>query len=242
MNHRVVIPVVVVARMSSTRLPGKSLKQITGETVVGRVVSNVARSKSADAYLVATSIDPTDTPIMNWCREQGVPVFRGPLDNVALRVLQAGVHARADAVVRVSGDSPFIDPVLIDHAIRLYRANDLDLVTNVFPRSFPRGQSVEVISLNALRRVIDNGLTAEQQEHVTKAFYDHPHDFHIANFATEDVGGTCGDHSSIQLAIDSEGDWVTAMAVAEMLGPRLVGATWLEVESAWLHLTKEQES
>lgn len=237
MSHGSNIPAIIVARMSSTRFPGKSLKVISGETLVGRVLSNVARSRSVDGYLVATSTDPTDNPIADWCLDHGVSVFRGSLANVALRVLEAGSCAGADAVVRVSGDSPFIDPSLIDHAIGLFQVHEYDLVTNVFPRSFPKGQSVEVISLATLSRVLASGLSVEQQEHVTTVFYEQPERFRIGNFTADDVAGTRGDHSSVQLSIDSEEDWATAEGVAQTLGTSLAAASWLDVERVWLHLT-----
>lgn len=231
-----VLAVIVVARMTSSRLPGKSLLSLAGLPVLEHVLTRVAMSQEADCLVVATSTESTDDPIADWCDRHGVRCFRGSHSNVAQRVFQAGKAVRASGLVRVSADSPFIDPALIDHAIKLFRDQEVTLVTNVFPRTFPKGQSVEVIAVNALERSLLGGLTPEQQEHVTKAFYDQPDNFRIANFATDDVAGTRGDHSWVQLSIDSEEDWVTANGVAELLGTRLAAASWLEVESAWLRV------
>jgi spore coat polysaccharide biosynthesis protein SpsF len=237
------VAVIVVARMTSKRLPGKTLMHLTDRTLLGHVVERVSQSRGADGVLVATSIDPSDDPIMEWCRAAGVHCYRGSLTNVALRVHEAGKEIGACGIVRVSADSPFIDPALIDHAIELYRGGDVALVTNVFPRTFPKGESVEVIAIEALERVLAAGLTPEQEEHVTKAFYDLPDQFRIENFRTADIADTePGDHSAVQLSIDSERDWVTAAGVAELLGTRLDSASWLEFESAWLKITGGRES
>lgn len=237
-----VFAIIVVARMTSSRLPGKALLSLAGIPVLEHVLTRVAMSEEADCLVVATSSESTDDPIADWCDHRGVRCFRGSHSNVAQRVFQAGNAARASGLVRVSADSPFIDPSLIDHAIRLFRDQEVDLVTNVFPRTFPKGESVEVIAVDALERSLLGGLTPEQQEHVTKVFYDQPDKFRIAKFATDDVAATRGDHSSVQLSIDSEEDWVTANGVAELLGTRLAAASWLEVESAWLRVTTGRAS
>lgn len=215
---------------------------LTDRTLLGHVVERVAQSREADGFLVATSTDPSDDPIMEWCRAAGVHWYRGSLTNVALRVHEAGKETGACGIARVSADSPFIDPALIDHAIELYRGSEVDLVTNVFPVTFPKGESVEVIAIEALERVLAAGLTHEQEEHVTKAFYDLPDQFRIKNFFATDVADTePGDHSAVQLSIDSERDWVTATSVVELLGTRLGSASWLELESAWLQITAGRE-
>mgnify|MGYP000373652616 CR=1 FL=1 len=237
------VTIVVVARMSSSRLPGKTLMSLAHRPVLGRVVNRVEQSHEADGVLVATSTDPSDDPIAEWSREAGMHCFRGSLANVALRVLKAGKEAGAKGIVRVSADSPFIDPAIIDHAIRLFRRSEVDLVTNVFPRTFPKGESVEVIAIEALNRVLEEGLSPAQEEHVTKVFYDRAKRFRIVNFRVDDLTDTTqGDHSAVQLSVDSEDDWVTAQAVAHSLGTHLDDASWIEIESAWRSIAKGRES
>ncbi len=237
------VVVVVVARMSSSRLPGKTLMSLADRPMLGRVVERVAQSQQADSVLVATSTDPSDDPIAEWSSEAGMCCFRGSLANVALRVHEAGKEAGADGIVRVSADSPFIDPAIIDHAIGLFRRSDVDLVTNVFPRTFPKGESIEVIAIEALERVLAEGLSPAQAEHVTQVFYDRAKQFRIVNFRVDDVtDARPRDHSAVQLSVDSEDDWVTAQAVAHSLGTHLDGASWIEIESAWLTIAKGRES
>ena len=237
------VSVIVVARMTSERLPGKSLMHLMDRTLLGHVVERVAQSRAADSFRIATSTHSSDDSIAEWCRAADVDCFRGSLTNVALRVHEAGNEIGACGIVRVSADSPFIDPALIDHAIELFRRNQVDLVTNVFPRTFPKGQSVEVIATKTLERVLEEGLAPDHQEHVTKVFYEVPDKFLIANFRASDVASTAhGDYSAVQLSIDSEEDWANAQDVAVMLGKHLSSATWLEVESTWRRITRGRES
>jgi len=68
-------------------------------------------------------------------------------------------------------------------------------------RSFPKGQSVEVISVDALRRAASQTDDAEDREHVTRYFYRHPEQFRIRNFKRE------GDAADIQLSVDTPADF-----------------------------------
>lgn len=235
------VAIVVVARMTSSRLPGKSLRTLAGDTVLGRVLKRTRQSREANCLIVATSSDPTDDPIAEWCLAGEVPCFRGSLSNVAQRVFEASQTVKGAGIVRVSADSPFIDPTLIDHAIRLFRDEEVDIVTNVFPRTFPTGESVEVIAVDALEDLLLNGLTPDQQEHVTKAFYDFPDHFTICNFTAADVGSLeDGDLSTVQLSIDTEGDWVTAVEMYNLIGRGLDTASWLDVARAWRRVVREK--
>lgn len=243
MNDDCEFAVIVVARMSSRRLPGKTMMQMTNRTVLGHVLSRVEQSREAQKILVATSTHSSDDPIMEWCAKENVTCFRGSLSNVALRVSQASLEFEACNIVRISADSPFIDPALIDFAIKLFRHNAVDLVTNVFPRTFPVGQSVEVFSAGALERILFKGLTSEQEEHVTKAFYDLASDFRILNFYPADVTqDSSGDHSAVHLSIDSPEDLVIATRVAKLMGTRLTSASWLDMERVWLEVTESGSS
>ena len=94
-----------------------------------------------------------DDKIENFCIEKDIPCFRGPLEDVAKRMLDAAQYYKKDAFVRINGDSPLIDPCIISNAIKIYQNKNYDLVTNVFPRSFPIGQSVEVIRTSTFNKM-----------------------------------------------------------------------------------------
>ena len=195
------IGVVVQARMSSARLPGKVLLPLAGRPALGYLLERLALAAEPGLVVVATSDEPDDDPVAELAAARGVAVHRGPLADVAGRMAAAAERFGLDALVRVSGDSPLLDPALVDRAVALFRAGEADLVTNVWPRSFPVGQSVEVVSSAALRRVLAESADADDREHVTRHIYGNADRFRIVNFARE-----AGDASDVRLTLDTEDD------------------------------------
>ena len=221
----------VVARMSSSRLPEKSLTPLGDDVVLGHVSNAIKQCANISEIVIVTSIDPSDNKIVEWCRLRGLAVTRGSLQNVAERVLAAAQEYRAHAFVRVSGDSPLIDPRLIDYAVEIFRAHDYDVVTNVFPRTFPSGQSVEVVRTASLAAAYSGGLTAFEEEHVTQVLYQHPERFDIRNFDVAELAGvnsmTWG-AERVHLAVDNPIDLARCEHVLRALKPiRPWDAGWL---------------
>ena len=165
------IVVIVQARMSSRRLPGKVLLPIAGKLLLQWVLEAVAASRTVDAVLLATSDDASDDSVAAFAAASGWSCFRGPLENVAKRFLLAAESVQADAVVRICGDSPLLDHRLIDQAVDLFREGGCDLATNIKVRTFPNGASVEVFSTEILRKLVACVETREGREHVTPWFY-----------------------------------------------------------------------
>ena len=222
--------------MSSRRLPGKALVDLAGSPLVERVTVRASLSQATGPVHLVTSAEPSDDSLAAWSRRRGVATYRGPLENVAARVYAAAAEFRANAFVRISGDSPFIDPRIIDFAVDLFETQGTDIVTNVWPRTFPRGQSVEVISVPALARLIQRDLSDAQKEHVTAGFYRAPFGtFDIVNFGTLDQLGVpegSADWSDLQLSVDSPSDLIRAERVAMTLAPLGADYTWLDAASA----------
>ena len=165
------IIVIVQARMTSSRLPGKVLRPIGGRPMLQWVMESMAASQEADGILLATSDDPSDDPIEAFARENCWAFFRGSLDDVAQRYLSAAERVKADVIVRISGDSPLLPYELVDLAIRIFRGKEYDLVTNVKTRTYPKGASVEVFSIGILRSMILKLKSDEDREHVTPWLY-----------------------------------------------------------------------
>lgn len=221
----------VVARMSSARLPAKSLTPLGDDVLLGHVTNAIKQCANISKIVVVTSTDPSDNKIVDWCRFRGLAVTRGSLENVAERVLEAAQEYRARAFVRVSGDSPLIDPRLIDYAVDAFRAHDYDVVTNVFPRTFPSGQSVEVVRTASLAGAFSGGLTAFEEEHVSQVFYQHPERFNIRNFDVAELVGLNNmpwGVERVHLAVDDPIDLARCEYVIRALGPiRPWDAGWL---------------
>jgi spore coat polysaccharide biosynthesis protein SpsF (cytidylyltransferase family)/phosphoglycolate phosphatase-like HAD superfamily hydrolase len=195
------LAIVVQARMSSQRLPGKVLMQILDKPMLQYLLERLKQSNQFHdvPIIVATSTAADDLAIEQFCTQYGAVCERGPLNDVVGRFLDVSNKRHLSAFVRISGDSPLIDPELILRGIRLFCEKSCDLVTNVFPRSFPKGQSVEVISVRALKAVYDD-MDEQDREHVTPYFYRNADKYRICNFSNDT------DLSSIQLSVDTEDD------------------------------------
>lgn len=211
---------VVQARLSSRRLPGKILKLLAGRPSLDYLLEALGQCRSLAEVVIATSVDPSDEPTAAFAAGRGLCCHRGPLDDVALRLLDAARSVDADAFVRVNGDSPLLDPALIDEAVELYLRTAADLVSNVHPRSFPKGQSVEVISVEAMRRAVDAMTTPQEREHVTPYFYAHDDEFVIRSF------GATQPRPDVQLSIDSPEDFTRCEAILAELGVPPWQAGW----------------
>jgi spore coat polysaccharide biosynthesis protein SpsF len=191
---------IIQARMSSRRLPGKVLAPIDGRPMLGYLLDRLAHSRGLDGVCVATSDSISDDPIAAFCTSQLIPCYRGALDDVVARLVAAAEQSNADAFVRISGDSPLLDPDLVTQAVALFRGKVPDLVSNVVIRTFPKGQSVEVINTSTMRTTLPRLVGADEHEHVTLHFYRNRKDFRVVSFE-RDI-----DASHIQLSVDTQED------------------------------------
>lgn len=179
------ICIFVQARMSSRRFPGKVLASLAGRPMIDHVLERCGRAFGLERVVLATSVEPSDDALADHAASLGVSVFRGELDNVLGRFQRCLAVHPCEWFVRISADSPLIDPRLVA-CIAERRAPRLDLVTNVQPRTFPAGQSVEVVNSGTFAALDAAALTAEEREHVTLAFYRHPERFRVCNVASRD--------------------------------------------------------
>jgi spore coat polysaccharide biosynthesis protein SpsF len=196
-----VIAVIAQARMSSTRLPGKSLRALHGErTTLELHLERVRRAAHPDLVLVATSTDPSDDPLAELAANLGVEVVRGPLDDVAARYVRAIEQHALTAFVRTSADSPLLDQALIDRGVELFREGGHEVVSNVRPKTYASGHSVEVVDAPAFLGAYAEMSEPADREHVTSFLYGHPERFRHRHFrqARNDGG--------LQLAVDTEAD------------------------------------
>lgn len=193
----------IQARYSSNRLYGKVLKKILNKPLIGWMIERIIKSNLKLPIAVLTSVNVSDDLIENYCKSVGIKVFRGDLNNVALRFITACNFFNENKFIRLCGDSPLIDPEIIKDAIEVSIKNpDFDLITNIQKRTFPKGQSVEIVNIKSLKRLYQKNLNKYEQEHVTLGFYNRKDDFKIINFESNKNG-----FQDIQLSIDTQDDF-----------------------------------
>lgn len=174
------VAAIIQARMSSRRFPGKVLTPFKGRAILDHVVTAVEAVVGASRVIIATSVEPSDDPIVAFADARGTRVVRGELVNVLARFRDAAQTVDADWILRVSADSPMLDPDVLRRVIAA--ADDSsDVITTIRPRTFPKGRNAELIRRSALVAIDAVGATAEEQEHVTPYFYNRPAVFRIRN-------------------------------------------------------------
>lgn len=195
------INAIIQARMGSRRLPGKVMHEIYGIPVLGYVIERVSRCRRVDTVIVATSDDPIDDVIEDYCQKQRIACFRGARDDVSRRFATVLRNYPCDGFVRVCADSPLLDTFLIDRAVEMFLGSPCDIVTNIMPRTYPRGQSVEVLKTSVFLDAQKNDFAEPNDyEHVTAYFYRHPERFIIHRLLSPI------DLSTLRLCIDTVGD------------------------------------
>jgi spore coat polysaccharide biosynthesis protein SpsF len=226
MSHAAAALAIVQARMSSTRLPGKTLADVDGEPMLALLLRRLRHARAVDEIVVATSTDALDDSIAQLARTVGVAVSRGSRQDVLERFLIA-IGERDGPVVRITGDCPLIDPGIVDDTVeRLLSIPHCAYASNIEPRTFPDGLDVEVFDADALRAIAEETPSAYDREHVTSAIRAHPQRFRQATL-------TCArDLGELRWTVDEPEDLEFIRALVGRLGERRHEASLAEILSA----------
>lgn len=195
----------LLARLDSRRLPGKGLMDLGGRPVLGRAIDRLRRCGHVSDMILATSDRAIDDPLEDFARAEGIGCFRGDALDVAKRCHDACDANGLDWFIRICGDSPFADPAVVDQVASAYLGDEVDIATNVFPRSFPIGASAEAVSKHAIKRILDATDDLAYREHVTLYAYEHTDAFRISSVLPEDPG-----YEELSIAVDTEDDLIRA--------------------------------
>lgn len=158
---------IVQARMGSARLPGKVMKKIGSVPMIELLLSRLSNSKEIDQVVLATSVDPQNKPLVEHVRSLGYVCETGSELDVLERYVRAAEANRADVVVRITGDCPLVDPLLVDECLRRFKAAPLDYFSNITPPTYPDGLDIEVVTLKALQIAQRESDKTFDHEHVT---------------------------------------------------------------------------
>ncbi|MEN0047251.1 MAG: hypothetical protein AAF806_09350 [Bacteroidota bacterium] len=204
MNNTFKLGAVILARYSSRRLPGKALMGIEGKKVLEYIFERLLTVLDRSQLVLATSDEGSDDPIENFAIERGIKCFRGSLENVSERFYQAAKQQGWDYAIRINGDNIFTDTKVLRDMIAIVEKGQYDFVSNVKGRSFPKGMSIEIVSLDYYAQQlpkIEND--SNYKEHVTLYLYEHDKGrkhYYFMNTQFPEAAG-------IQLALDTPEDF-----------------------------------
>ena len=199
----------IQARLGSTRLPGKTLADICGKTLLQRVVERSRAIPKVSKVVVATTTLAEDDAVAACAIQCGASVFRGAVNDVLDRFVEAARAEGASVIVRITADDPFKDPEICGRVLDEFLRSEPapDYVSNTIEPTWPEGMDVEVFSFNALQRAAREAVLASEREHVTPYIYNHPERFRIVQVKHSE------DLSAIRCTLDYPEDLAFARAV-----------------------------
>lgn len=197
----------VQARMGSSRLPGKVMLPLGDVPVVMHVVKRLRDCRLIDDVVVVTSRNPENDAMVDYLVQQGICVFRGDEANVFERFTDALGQFPCDHIVRVTADTPFIDPALCDQLMAAFLKAQADYA--YLDESFAEGVDCEVMKSSALLDSRAYITLPSEREHVTQVFFNHEDKFEVLA-----VKNTVDD-SHYRFTLDCHDDWSVIQAIAD---------------------------
>lgn len=205
---------ILQARVSSSRLPGKVLLPILGRPMLELQMERLLRCQKIDHLIVATSDHSSDDPLEELCTNLDLPVYRGSLNDVLARFAGAAKQYGPDVVVRLTGDCPLTDPMLIDEIIGQFLPGEFDYLSNCAPATYPDGLDVEIFNYRALLEAYAEAVLPSHREHVTPFIRKQPQRFRVGNHTAEI------DRSYMRWTVDEPEDFAFVKKVYECLYPK----------------------
>ncbi|MCD6318364.1 NTP transferase domain-containing protein, partial [Candidatus Aerophobetes bacterium] len=166
---------IVIARMSSTRLPGKVLIDICGRPMLGHIVDRLRRVKSIDEIVLATTNKNEDKPLIEFAKREKIKSFayKGDPEDVVNRIRKTAERFYADIIVNVNGDCPLINPSTIENLIQALIMHNAEraLTSQVNGR---RHEGVDIFTLRAWQKVDENSTKSYQRQNTTGCLHERP--------------------------------------------------------------------
>jgi len=203
-RHKIVA--VVQARMASSRLPGKVMADIAGKPAIRRLIERLQRARAPAEIWLACSDRAENDPMAALALSLGVKVHRGDEHDVLGRFAAVARASGADALIRITGDCPLVDPAIVDRVADAYRRSAADFVSNTLERSFPDGLDVEIFTRAALETADAEARDPFLRQHVTPYIHGRLRGrFPCGDFAREQVVGEA-DFSKLRWTLDEPSD------------------------------------
>lgn len=203
------IGIIIQARMGSSRLPGKVLKEIGDKSLLEHIIFRLQRLKNKVKIVVATSILEKDTILENFCKENNIVCFRGSEKNVLERYYQCATQNSFDHIIRLTADNPFIDIEELDNLINLHITTKSDYTRSF--SSLPKGVGSEIFSFEALHQSYLYGKKENHKEHVNEYIEENEDIFKISELQVTQEKNK----PEISLTVDTPADYEKACYIVE---------------------------
>ena len=203
------IAAIVQARMASSRLPGKVLKEVLGRQLLSFLLERLRNVNKIDKIIIATTVNKEDDPIVELCNRESVFYFRGSENDVLDRYYQAAKKFDVNDIMRITADCPLIDPRICENIIKIYFESDIDYIHT--GQTFAEGLDCEVLSFNVLERSRQEASLLSEREHVTQYVHNHPELFKKVTFHNKT------DDSKYRFTVDEQEDFLVVKAIFEGL-------------------------
>lgn len=215
----------IQARMGSSRLPGKALLPIRGRSAIEWIAERLGHCRELEGIVVSTSVQPENDAIADHAARIRVGCVRGSESDLVQRMALTAAVTGADALVRITADCPLVDPQLVDNVVLTWRRSrrDLEYVCNVFPRTFPDGLDVELLSRDVLERLDREVTEPFFRESLTKYIWEHAATFRHENLKYDE------DLRRLRWTLDYREDLEFVEAVLQELGSESKGFAMRDV-------------
>ena len=193
---------VVQARTTSRRLPGKVLIPVNGKPILEWQTLRILQTASLDQVVMATSVETSDDKVEIIAERCGIETVRGSLDNVLSRFIKVIDKYNPKTVIRITGDCPLYMPKLCESMLHDFKISNVDYLSNALSTTYPDGCDIEIFSTSALRELEQIHLSSSELEHVTLGLYRRSHHFKCKNFSNK------VDESAHRWTLDTPEDFV----------------------------------
>ena len=179
------IVILIYARLNSKRLPNKVLIKINSKTIISLIIARIKKiSKYKIPIIVCSSKNKSDDKLIRYCKRSQINYFRGSLNNVIQRTVECYHKYNFNSFVRVCADRPFFDVRLMDKMIKKFKEKNYDIVTNQFPRTYPKGLACEIANIDIFKNLDKGRLLKSDKEHIFNFFYRNNKNYRIFNYVS----------------------------------------------------------
>lgn len=228
---------IILCRYSSSRLPGKILKEINGKKVIDYIVERLKKVVPLENIIIATSDETSDKPIENYAHNQGIKIFRGSLENVAERFFNAAQNEDYEYITRINGDNVFLDTKVLKEMITIAEENNYDFISNVKNRTYPKGMSIEIVKKeHYLKLLPEINKSVYHREHVTSYLYENGESqnyYYHFNTTLPEVAG-------IQMALDTQEDFERTEKIISQFTKKHTEYNLAEIYSIYKNILHER--